>query len=190
MLTIAEITKNAQECHLCRLREGAKQVVPGEGNPEAKLMIIGEGPGQEEDEKGRPFVGSAGQLLDKILQASGINKDEIYIANVVKCRPPRNRTPEADEIAACKPWLDLQIAAIRPDLIVCLGLTAARAVLEVNDSLQNLRGKWHPFGEIKVLCTYHPAALLRNPKLKVPTWSDFKMVMKEYGSTSPFERIE
>ena len=145
-------------------------------------MLIGEGPGKEEDEQGRPFVGAAGQLLDNILKASKITREEVYIANVVKCRPPRNRNPQQEEINTCKPWLDLQIAAVSPDLIVCLGLTASRAVLGVNDSLHNLRGKWHNFGEIKVLCTYHPAALLRSPRLKIPTWEDFQMVMKEYGT--------
>ncbi|HHY19619.1 MAG TPA: uracil-DNA glycosylase [Firmicutes bacterium] len=182
MLTIDEINKNAKECHLCSLRDGAKQVVPGDGNPKARLMLIGEGPGKEEDEQGRPFVGAAGQLLDNILKASKITREEVYIANVVKCRPPRNRNPQQEEINTCKPWLDLQIAAVSPDLIVCLGLTASRAVLGVNDSLHNLRGKWHNFGEIKVLCTYHPAALLRSPRLKIPTWEDFQMVMKEYGT--------
>ncbi len=187
MLNIEEINQNALLCQRCSLRSEAKQVVPGEGNPKAHLMLIGEGPGQEEDEQGRPFVGTAGKLLDKIIAASQLKREQIYIANVIKCRPPRNRTPQPKEIEECKPWLDLQIAAIRPDLIVCLGLTAARTVLGVNDSLQNLRGRWHQFGEIKVLCTYHPAALLRDPKLKVPTWADFKMVMQECGINSSEE---
>lgn len=183
MLKLSEIGENAKRCNRCQLRKNATQVVFGEGKKDAKIMIIGDTPSKDDDLSCQPFSGETGNLLNKILEVSYINKEEVYFTNVVKCHPQRDRTPENAEVLACKPWLDLEIASVRPDYIICLGLLASRTILNVNDSLNDLREKWHQFGEIKVLCTYHPKTLLRDPKQKVPTWEDFKMIIRELGGS-------
>jgi DNA polymerase len=163
-------------CERCRLCQGRTQTVPGEGNPRARLLLIGEGPGREEDRLGRPFVGAAGQLLEKMLAAIGLTRDDVYIANVVKCRPPENRTPEADEIAACLPHLRAQTALIRPRVIVLLGATALRAVVGDSARITRDRGKWMERKGVWMMPTFHPAALLRDEGKKRPVWEDLKLV--------------
>ena len=157
---------------LCPHRTNA---VPGEGNPSARLMFIGEGPGATEDATGRPFVGQAGQLLTSILEAIELEREDVYITNIVKCRPPQNRKPLPDEVAACIPYLHRQIALIRPKVLVALGGTAGEALLGVRRTLGDLRGKVHSYGGIPLIVTYHPAALLRNPNWKKPTWDDIRI---------------
>jgi uracil-DNA glycosylase family 4 len=157
---------------LCPHRTNA---VPGEGNPSARLMFIGEGPGATEDATGRPFVGQAGQLLTSILEAIELEREDVYITNIVKCRPPQNRKPLPDEVAACIPYLHRQIALIRPKVLVALGGTAGEALLGVRKTLGDLRGKVHSYGGIPLIVTYHPAALLRNPNWKKPTWDDIRI---------------
>ncbi|HSE84053.1 MAG TPA: uracil-DNA glycosylase [Thermodesulfobacteriota bacterium] len=180
-LTLDEIKEELGNCTRCKLHETRRNIVFGEGNPRARLVFVGEGPGEEEDKQGRPFVGRAGQLLSKIINAMGLQRSEVYIANVVKSRPPGNRTPEPDEIATCVPFLFKQIRAIDPEIIVCLGNTAAQSVLKTKVKLGDLRGKFHSYGRAKLLVTYHPAALLRNPAFKKPLWDDMQLVMKELG---------
>jgi uracil-DNA glycosylase family 4 len=157
---------------LCPHRTNA---VPGEGSPTARLMLIGEGPGATEDATGRPFVGQAGQLLTSILEAVELAREDVYITNIVKCRPPQNRKPLPDEVAACIPYLHRQIALIRPRALVALGGTAGEALLGVRKTLGDLRGKVHSYGGIPLVVTYHPAALLRNPNWKKPTWDDIRI---------------
>jgi uracil-DNA glycosylase family 4 len=170
---VAERIRTTYCCQtLCPNRTNA---VPGEGNPKARLMLIGEGPGATEDATGRPFVGQAGQLLTSILEAIGLKREDVFITNIVKCRPPQNRKPLPDEIAACMPYLHRQIALIRPKVIVALGGTAGEALLGVRKSLGDLRAKVHSYGGIPLLVTYHPAALLRNPNWKKPTWDDIRI---------------
>ena len=163
-------------CTRCRLAEGRHRVVFGAGNPKAELMFVGEGPGAEEDRQGLPFVGAAGELLTRIIQAMEMTREEVYIANVVKCRPPGNREPQPDEVAACRGYLDRQIALVRPRAIVALGKTAALTLLGTDAPIGRLRGQWFRVQEIPTLVTYHPAALLRNPALKRPTWEDVQQV--------------
>ncbi len=162
-------------CTRCPLCEGRTQTVPGEGNPTATLMCVGEGPGQKEDESGRPFVGAAGQLLDQILGAIDCPRTSVYIANIVKCRPPKNRKPLPDEATACLPYLHRQIALVRPKVLLALGGTAAEWLLGTRQSLGSLRGRVHRFAGIPLVVTYHPAALLRNPNWKKPTWDDVRI---------------
>ncbi len=172
------------DCERCKLHSTRKTIVFGEGNPKAKLVFVGEGPGKDEDEQGRPFVGRGGKLLDKIIEAMGMKREDVYICNVVKCRPPENRNPEPDEIAKCEPFLIKQIRSVSPQVIVCLGLVAAKALLNLqNPSLGSLRGTFHNYGGIKLAVTYHPAALLRFDKYKRPLWEDMKMVMEELKKT-------
>ncbi len=169
---IAERIRSTFCCELCPRRTNA---VPGEGNPRAQLVLVGEGPGATEDETGRPFVGAAGQLLDRILGAIGLERKDVFITNVVKCRPPQNRKPLPDEVASCIPYLHRQLALIKPKVILLLGGTAAEAVLDRKQSLGQFRGKVHHYGDIPVVATYHPAALLRNPNWKKPAWDDVRI---------------
>ena len=164
------------ECTRCKLHERRKRIVFGEGNPQARLMFVGEGPGADEDASGRPFVGRAGQLLDKIIAAIGMAREECYIANVVKCRPPENRTPERDEIATCEPFLFRQIALIKPRVIVTLGLPAFQCLLKTRESMGRARGQWRDWNGVKVMPTFHPAYLLRSPDKKREVWEDMKKV--------------
>lgn len=163
-------------CQACALRAGCKQVVFGDGKPEARIMLVGEGPGQQEDEMGLPFVGKAGQLLDKILNAAGFSRPEVYITNVVKCRPPGNRLPNPQEILACRGYLEAQIQFIRPAILVCLGALATQTIIDPRAKITQVRGRWFTREETLIMPTFHPAALLRNEQLKRPVWEDFKQI--------------
>ena len=169
---VAKVIAGCRECFLC---EGRTHTVPGEGDPRAGLMFVGEGPGQVEDETGRPFVGRAGELLTKMIEAIGLPREAVYIANAVKCRPPGNRKPLPDELTACKKFLERQIELIRPRVLVALGATAAETLLDAKRSLADLRGKVHSYRGIPLVVTYHPAALLRNPNWKKPAWDDIRI---------------
>lgn len=162
-------------CTRCALATTRSRTVPGEGDPKARLMLVGEGPGATEDQTGRPFVGQAGQLLDKILEAIECPRPTTFIANIVKCRPPQNRKPLPDEMAECLPYLHRQIALVKPKVLIALGSTAAEGMLGVKKSLGELRGKVHRWNGIPLVVTYHPAALLRNPNWKKPTWDDVRI---------------
>jgi uracil-DNA glycosylase family 4 len=192
------IREDLGDCTRCALhKQGRKQIVFGVGNPEAELMFVGEGPGADEDEKGEPFVGRAGQLLNNMIKAMGLQREEIYIANIVKCRPPGNRTPEREECETCSPFLMRQIAVIKPKVIVALGATAAKTLLAMNSSMMQLRGRFYDFKPAgvrsndpnwdgcKLAVTYHPAFLLRDPRQKGEAWKDLQMVMKELGLKAP-----
>jgi uracil-DNA glycosylase family 4 len=180
------IREDIGDCTRCRLhKQGRKQIVFGVGNPKAKLMFIGEAPGADEDEQGEPFVGRAGQLLTNMIKAMGLSREEVYIANIIKCRPPGNRTPERDECETCSPFLFRQIEVIKPKVIVALGAVAAKTLLAMNSSMGELRGRWYDFRNTKLAVTYHPAFLLRDPRQKKETWKDLQMVMKELGLTVP-----
>jgi DNA polymerase len=169
-------------CTRCsELAAGRTQTVFGVGNPNARLMFIGEAPGADEDRQGEPFVGRAGQLLTRIIEACRLARDQVYIANVIKCRPPGNRNPLPDEVLNCRGYLERQVAVIRPEFICCLGAVAAQAVLKTEMSIGRLRGKFHEYEGIPVVCTYHPAYLLRNPDAKRYTWDDMKMLMLRMG---------
>jgi DNA polymerase len=172
------IREDIGDCTLCRLHKGRTNLVFGVGNVNADLMFVGEGPGADEDAQGEPFVGRAGQLLNNMISAMGLKREDVYIANVVKCRPPGNRTPEKDECDVCSPFLLRQIEVIRPKVIVALGAVAAKNLLAMNDSMANLRGRWYDFKNSRLLVTYHPAYLLRDPRQKKETWKDLQMVMK------------
>ncbi len=180
MTTLEEFEDGIRDCRVCRLAEGRKHVVFGVGNAGARLMCIGEAPGFEEDVQGEPFVGAAGKLLNKILAAIGFERAEVYIANIIKCRPPNNRTPEADEIASCLPYLRRQIELIQPKIILALGQVAAQSLLNSQQSVSALRSQDHFYSEIPVFVTYHPAALLRNQQLKRKTWEDVKRLRQAY----------
>jgi DNA polymerase len=178
--TLDQLESLINNCKKCPLHEGRTNFVFGTGNPKAEIMCIGEGPGAEEDKQGKPFVGRAGQLLTDILKAIKFTREEVYIANVLKSRPPGNRTPLPQEMEMCMPYLLKQIDLIKPKLILCLGLTAAQALLRKKESMGNLRGKLFEFNGSKVMVTYHPAALLRNPNLKKDCWEDVKKFRKLY----------
>jgi uracil-DNA glycosylase len=193
-----DIGPDCQRCKLAKL--GRKQIVFGTGDPNAELMFIGEGPGADEDEQGLPFVGRAGQLLNNMIAAMGLKREQVYIANIVKCRPPGNRTPERDECDTCSPFLMRQIRVVRPKVIVALGATAAKNLLAVNDSMASLRGRFYDFSpprtltdtdepfDCKLGVTYHPAFLLRDPRQKSEAWKDLQMVMKYLGLTPPAKK--
>ena len=170
------VREDIGDCRRCRLSEKRTHVVFGVGDPHARLMFIGEGPGADEDAKGEPFVGRAGQLLNRIIESIGLTREQVYIANVVKCRPPENRTPLPDEVATCSPFLRQQIAAIRPRVIVCLGTPAAQTVLGTRETITRLRGAFRDMDGIQVMPTFHPAYLLRNPAAKREVWEDMKLV--------------
>ncbi|MDI3299524.1 MAG: uracil-DNA glycosylase [Bacillota bacterium] len=172
-------------CTYCPLRAGCRGVVFGEGDPAARLVLVGEGPGATEDELGRPFVGRAGELLDRILEAAGFPRPSVFITNVVMCRPPGNRTPSEAEMAACRPWLEAKLELIRPDLVVALGSTAARALVDPAARITRLRGQWVERRGRRILPTYHPAALLRDPSKKREVWSDFQAVRDAYRALPP-----
>ena len=194
-VVLDDIGSDCQRCKLAKL--GRKQIVFGTGDPYAELMFIGEGPGADEDAQGLPFVGRAGQLLNNMIAAMGLKREQVYIANIVKCRPPGNRTPERDECDTCSPFLMRQIQVIRPKVIVALGATAAKNLLGVNDSMTSMRGRFYDFsppqtlmdnGEpfaCKLAVTYHPAFLLRDPRQKKEAWKDLQMVMRYLGLSAP-----
>jgi len=172
----ARLTEEVAGCRRCRLCEGRNRTVFGAGDPRARLMFVGEGPGAEEDRTGLPFVGRAGELLTKIIQAIELERRQVYIANIVKCRPPGNREPQPDEVAACRGYLEAQIDAIRPTVLVALGRVAAQTLLGNDTPIGRMRGQWFAVRGVPVMVTYHPAALLRNPSLKRPTWEDMQQV--------------
>jgi DNA polymerase len=173
------------ECTRCKLAGGRTTLVFGTGNPQAELMFVGEGPGADEDQQGEPFVGKAGQLLTKMIEAMGFRRDEVYIANVVKCRPPGNRDPEPDEIDACEPFLKAQIAAVGPRIVVALGRFAVQTLLRDPTPISKQRGRWRAYEGVKLMPTFHPAYLLRNPPEKKRAWEDLQLVMKEFGKLAP-----
>ncbi len=171
-------------CRQCgELASTRTQTVFGVGNPLARLCFVGEAPGADEDEQGEPFVGRAGQLLSKIIEACKLKREDVYILNVLKCRPPNNRPPQADEVVHCRGFLDRQLAIIRPEMICCLGGVAAQTLLETDATIGKLRGTFHSYQGIRVRCTYHPAYLLRNPSAKRDVWDDMKIIMAELGVT-------
>lgn len=178
------LAASAADCTLCRLCEKRRTVVFGEGDPNAAVMFIGEGPGADEDRTGRPFVGQAGKLLDRMIFAMGFERSEVYIANVVKCRPPGNRDPKDDEVVACAPYLDSQIDLIKPRVIVALGKPASRRLTGTNKPIGALRGRWSTYRGTPLMPMFHPAFLLRNPIAKREVWEDLKLVMARLASTS------
>jgi DNA polymerase len=178
--TLEELEGATAGCTKCELANGRTNIVFGVGNPNARLMFVGEAPGRDEDLQGIPFVGRAGQLLDKILAAAEIERDDVYIANIIKCRPPNNRTPLTNEIESCMPYLGRQVALIRPRIICTLGLPATQTILGIRGSMGSLRGKIYAEGDVRVIPTYHPAAALRDPKYKRPIWDDIRLVKREY----------
>lgn len=178
---LADLEKQVVQCNICSLRAGCRGVVFGEGNPKAKVVFCGEGPGGDEDRLGRPFVGKAGQLLDKMLAACGFERfTHVYILNTVKCRPPGNRTPTEQERAACRPNLDAQLRIIQPVIMVLLGACAFQELVNPLGRITKERGKWVEKNGVLMMPTYHPAALLRNPALKRDAWADLKLVVAEY----------
>ncbi len=192
------IREDLGDCTRCKLhKQGRKQIVFGVGNPRAELMFVGEGPGADEDTQGEPFVGRAGQLLNNMIKAMGIRREDVYIANVVKCRPPGNRTPERDECETCSPFLMRQIAVVKPKVVVALGAVASKSLLAMNSSMSELRGRFYDFTPAgarsidpnwqgtKLAVTYHPAYLLRDPRQKGEAWKDLQMVMKYLGLEPP-----
>ena len=175
------IREDIGDCIRCKLHKGRTKIVFGDGHPQAKLLFIGEGPGRDEDLQGLPFVGRAGKLLTQMIEAMGLKRSDVYICNVVKCRPPENRQPEEDEVGACSPFLLRQIDTIAPKVIVCLGAVAAKTLLQTNRGISQFRGQWLEFRGRKLLATYHPAYLLRNPAAKGEVWKDLQKVMSVLG---------
>jgi uracil-DNA glycosylase family 4 len=178
---LAEMAAIANVCEKCRLAKSRTNVVYGVGSPNADLMFIGEAPGRDEDIQGKPFVGRAGQLLTDIIKAMKLTRDDVYIANVIKCRPPENRNPEPDELDECRPFIRRQIEVIRPKVIVTLGRFALQSLMERGYAISSVRGQWLEYNGVKVMPTYHPAYLLRNPAAKKEVWADMKKVMTELG---------
>jgi len=179
--TLERIREDIGDCTRCRLHKHRTHIVFGVGNPKAELVFVGEGPGHDEDAQGIPFVGRAGRLLTQIIQAMGLRREDVYICNVIKCRPPENRTPEKDEIATCSPFLLRQLAVIRPKVIVCLGNVAAQTLLGTHKPISHYRGQWFDFRGSRLIATYHTAYLLRNPSAKAEVWADLKKVMGVLG---------
>ena len=173
---LAALARSLEGCPRCKLSKSRTNIVFGQGNPKAELMFIGEAPGRDEDEQGLAFVGKAGQLLTKIIEAMGSKRDDVFIANVLKCRPPNNRNPEPDEVASCRPFLDEQIRLIGPKVIVTLGTFAAQAILETDEPIGRMRGSWREARGVRVMPTFHPAFLLRSPERKKDVWEDMKLV--------------
>jgi DNA polymerase len=180
-----ELRAEIGDCDRCPLADGRTKLVFGEGSARARLVFVGEGPGRDEDLSGRPFVGAAGQLLDRIIAAIGLGREDVYICNVVKCRPPGNRDPQPEEAAVCGEFLRRQLAIIKPEVIVALGRPAAQFLLATDQPIGRLRGRFHELGDALVMPTYHPAYLLRNAEGKRPVWEDMKQVRDRLGLTSP-----
>jgi len=179
--SLPRIREDIGDCTRCRLHKGRTKIVYGTGNPKAELVFVGEGPGHDEDVQGEPFVGRAGKLLTQMIEAMSLRRQDVYICNVVKCRPPDNRLPEKDEIATCSPFLLRQLAAIQPKVICCLGACAAQTMLGTNQGISRFRGEWFDFRGSKLIATYHPAYLLRNPNAKGEVWKDLQKVMGVLG---------
>ncbi|MGD0265894.1 MAG: uracil-DNA glycosylase [Candidatus Methylomirabilota bacterium] len=184
-LTLREVREELGECTRCKLHPHRTQIVFGVGDPKARLVFVGEAPGADEDAQGEPFVGRAGQLLTKIILAMGMQREDVYICNIIKCRPPGNRTPESEEILACSPFLRKQLQAIRPQFICALGGPATQTLLQTKEPISRLRGKFYDFQGIPLLPTYHPAFLLRNPYEKKTVWEDMKLLLREMGLATP-----
>ena len=182
---LLQIREEIGDCTRCKLSVGRNKIVFGDGDPRARLMFVGEGPGADEDASGLPFVGRGGQLLNNMINAMGLQREQVYIANIVKCRPPSNRVPEPDEAHTCIPFLEQQIAAVAPEVIVALGSTAATYLLGVKSALGLLRGRIHASRGAKLIVTYHPAFLLRDPRQKKEAWADLKIAMAELGLRAP-----
>jgi DNA polymerase len=182
--SLDQLAGHLDGCQRCRLGTTRQRLVFGEGNADARLMLIGEGPGADEDRSGRPFVGQAGQLLDAMILALGLRREQVYIANVVKCRPPANRAPNADETAACAPFLDRQIDLVKPDMILALGRPAAQRLTGETRPLGAMRGRWRTYRGVPVLPTFHPAYLLRNPADKRLSWEDLKLVRERLSGAA------
>jgi DNA polymerase len=183
--TLPKIREEIGDCTRCKLHKGRNQIVFGDGNPKARLVFVGEGPGADEDLQGLPFVGRAGKLLTQMIEAMGLQRKDVYICNVVKCRPPENRTPQPDEVLTCSPFLIRQIDVINPKVLVCLGAVAAKTLLETNRGITQFRGQWLEWRGRKLMATYHPAYLLRNPNAKGEVWKDLQKVMAELGLQVP-----
>jgi DNA polymerase len=181
VVTLESVREEIGDCTRCKLHKGRTNLVFGVGSPTARLMFVGEAPGEDEDKKGEPFVGKAGQLLTKMIEAMGILREDVYICNTVKCRPPNNRNPEPDELASCEPFLKGQLAAVQPEVIVTLGKFAAQALLRDATPISRLRGNWREYEGIPVMPTFHPAYLLRSPQEKGKVWDDLQQVMKKLG---------
>jgi uracil-DNA glycosylase len=183
MPDLASLGRFVEGCPRCKLSQSRTHIVFGQGHPKAELMFVGEAPGRDEDEQGLAFVGRAGQLLTKIIEAIGKTRDDVYICNVLKCRPPNNRNPEADEVAACRPFLEEQIRLIAPRVIVTLGTFSAQAILGTDESIGRLRGRWRSALGARVMPTFHPAFLLRSPERKKDVWEDMKLVRDYLAGT-------
>ena len=183
--TLLKIREDLGDCTRCRLHKGRNKLVFGDGNPHAQLVFIGEGPGADEDIQGLPFVGRAGKLLTQMIEAMGLQRQDVYICNVVKCRPPQNRAPEPDEVETCSPYLVRQIETINPKVMVCLGAVAAKTLLQTTRGITQFRGQWQEWRGRKLMATYHPAYLLRNPPAKADVWKDLQKVMVELGLQPP-----
>jgi len=179
--SLERIRADIGDCTRCKLHKARTNIVFGVGNPKAELVFIGEGPGHDEDIQGEPFVGRAGKLLTQMIEAMGLKRSDVYICNVVKCRPPENRLPEKDEISTCSPFLSRQLAVIRPKVICCLGACSAQTLLETNQGISRFRGEWFDYRGSKLIATYHPAYLLRNPPAKSEVWKDLQKVMSVLG---------
>jgi len=186
--TLPRIRDDIGDCTRCRLHKARTNIVFGVGSVKAQLVFVGEGPGHDEDVQGEPFVGRAGKLLTQMIEAMGLHREDVYICNVVKCRPPENRLPERDEIATCSPFLFRQLDVIRPKVICCLGACAAQTLLETNQGISRYRGEWFDYRGAKLIATYHPAYLLRNPNAKSDVWKDLQKVMSVLGLQPPKKR--
>ena len=183
---LANLQENVAGCTKCRLHEQRTQTVFARGTGKSGLCFVGEGPGADEDEQGLPFVGKAGQLLDRMISAMGLLRDDVYVCNIVKCRPPNNRKPMPDEATACRPYLERQLELLKPEVIVALGATAVEGLLGISEGITRLRGKWKLYrGTVPVMPTFHPAYLLRNPSAKHPVWEDMCEVLRHMGRTIP-----
>ena len=180
-IRLAQLADAVRDCRNCRLHAGRTQVVFGTGDPTAALVFVGEAPGHDEDVQGEPFVGPAGQLLTRIIAAIGLTREQVYLLNVIKCRPPQNRNPQPDEVAACRPILQAQLACLQPRVICALGAFAAQTLLQTEEKISRLRGRFHMLGAIQVMPTYHPAYLLRNPQYKRAVWEDMQRIQDVLG---------
>lgn len=183
--TLPKIREDLGDCTRCKLHKGRHKLVFGDGSATAQLVFVGEGPGADEDAQGLPFVGRAGKLLTQMIEAMGLQRKDVYICNVVKCRPPQNRAPEPDEVETCSPYLFRQIDVINPKVVVCLGAVAAKTLLETTRGISHFRGEWQEWRGRKLMATYHPAYLLRNPPAKADVWKDLQKVMAELGLALP-----
>src|SRR3954454_410284 len=185
VVTLESVRDEIGDCTRCKLHKGRTNLVFGVGNPSARLMFVGEAPGEDEDKKGEPFVGKAGQLLTKMIEAMGLRREDVYICNTVKCRPPNNRNPEPDELESCEPFLKAQLTAVKPEAIVTLGKFAAQALLRDDTPVSRLRGRWREYQGIPLMPTFHPAYLRRCPGDKTQVWEDLKQVMKKLNLPLP-----